>query len=64
MEEVVIVDMKRSAFTRGGRGLLVATRLDELAVNIIEDLIKNNPKIGLENIEEVGLGQVGQAGEL
>ena len=64
MEEVVIVDMKRSAFTRGGRGLLVATRLDELAVDIIKDLIKSNPNIGLVNIEEVGLGQVGQAGEL
>ena len=63
MEEVFIVDMKRCAFTRGGRGLLVASRLDELAVTIIEDLMRSNPKIGLENIDEVGLGQVGQAGE-
>lgn len=64
MREVVIVDMKRSAFTRGGKGLLVATRLDNLAVNIIEDLLKNHPNVDLSDIEEVGLGQVGQAGEL
>ena len=64
LEEIVIVDMKRSAFTRGGRGALVATRLDEVAVQIIHALLADNPKITLDMIEEVGLGQVGQAGEL
>ena len=64
LEEVVIVDMKRSAFTRGGRGALVATRLDETAVTVIQALMADNPKVTLDMIEEVGLGQVGQAGEL
>lgn len=63
IEEVVIVDMKRCAFTRGGRGALVATRMDQLAVEVIQALFKENPNIA-EQIEEVGLGQVGQAGEL
>ena len=64
IEEVVIVDMKRSAFTRGGRGALVATRMDQLAVEVIHALLKENPEITSDQIEEVGLGQVGQAGEL
>jgi acetyl-CoA acetyltransferase family protein len=64
MEEVVIVDMKRCAFTRGGKGQLVATRLDNLSVEIIDALMKSTPQITLDMIDEVGLGQVGQAGEL
>ena len=64
LEEVVIIDMKRSAFTRGGRGQLVATRLDNLTVDVIKALMKDNPKVTLDHIDEVGLGQVGQAGEL
>ena len=64
MEEVVIVDMKRSPFTMAGKGNLVATRLDKVAVEVIHALLTANPKVDLGMIEEVGLGQVGQAGEL
>jgi len=64
LEEVVLIDMKRSGFTRGGRGALAATRLDDVAVTVIQALLKANPRVSLDMIEEVGLGQVGQAGEL
>lgn len=64
MEEVVIIGMKRSPFTMAGKGNLVATRLDQLAVEVIHALLAANPKVDLAMLEEVGLGQVGQAGEL
>ncbi|MAV28303.1 MAG: hypothetical protein CMF43_00650 [Legionellales bacterium] len=64
MEDVVIVDMRRSGFTRGGKGQLVATRLDDLSVKILHTLLKQHPQLKIEMIDEIGLGQVGQAAEL
>lgn len=64
MEDVVIVDMKRSAFTRGGKGQLVATRLDDLAVQVLHSLLEQHPQVNIAMVDEIGLGQVGQAQEL
>jgi|DewCreStandDraft_1066081.scaffolds.fasta_scaffold00312_26 acetyl-CoA acyltransferase len=58
LRNVVIVDGARSAFGRGGRGKLVATRLDEVGAKVLRALLDRNPKVQDRMIEEVGLGNV------
>ncbi len=64
LQNVVIVDGVRSAFARGGRGKLVATRLDEAGAQILRALLERNPKVKPTMIEDIGLGNVAGAGEL
>ncbi|MGD9890837.1 MAG: acetyl-CoA C-acyltransferase [Dehalococcoidia bacterium] len=64
LRNVVIVDGCRSAFGRGGRGSLVGTRLDDTGAKIIRALLDRNPKVTDAMIEDIGLGNVGGAGEL
>jgi acetyl-CoA acetyltransferase family protein len=64
LRNVVIVDGARSAYGRGGRGKLVATRLDEAGATIVRALLDRNPKITDDMIEDIGMGNVGGAGEL
>ena len=63
LENVVIVDGARSAFARGGKGKLVATRLDEAGAQIIRALLDRNPRVKDTMIEDVGLGNVTGRGE-
>jgi acetyl-CoA acetyltransferase family protein len=63
LENVVVVDGARTAFARGGRGKLVATRLDEVGATVIRTLLDRNPKVKDRMIEDVGLGNVGGRGE-
>lgn len=64
LRNVVIVDAARSAFGRGGRGSLVATRLDEAGASVLRALLDRNPKVKDWMIEDIGLGNVAGAGEL
>jgi acetyl-CoA acetyltransferase family protein len=64
MQNVVLVDGARSAFGRGGRGQLVATRLDEAAATVVRALMERNPKVSPWMVEDIGLGNVMGAGEL
>ena len=59
----VLVDGVRSAFARGARGKLVATRLDEAGAEILRELLRRNPKVTPWMIEDVGLGNVSGQGE-
>ena len=61
---VVVVDGCRSAFGRGGRGALVATRLDEAGATVLRALMDRNPKVQDWMVEDIGLGNVAGAGEL
>ncbi len=63
LRNAVLVDGLRSPFARGGKGKLVATRLDELGAQLIRALLARNPKVGDRMIEDVGLGNVGGRGE-
>jgi acetyl-CoA acyltransferase len=63
LQNVVLVDGARSAFARGARGKLVATRLDEAGAQVIRTLLDRNPKVQDHMIEDVGLGNVGGRGE-
>jgi len=64
LNNVVLVDGVRSGFGRGGRGSLVATRLDEVGATVMRALMERNPKVSPWMIEDVGLGNVMGAGEL
>jgi acetyl-CoA acetyltransferase family protein len=64
LRNVVIVDGVRSAFARGGRGKLVATRLDEAGATVLRTLMERNPKVSPWMIEDIGLGNVAGAPEL
>jgi acetyl-CoA acetyltransferase family protein len=63
LRNVVLVDGARSAFARGARGKLVATRLDEAGARVIRALLDRNPKVSDWMIEDVGLGNVSGRGE-
>lgn len=63
LRNVVLVDGARSAFGRGGKGKLVATRLDEAGAKVIRALLDRNPKVQDRMIEDVGLGNVSGRGE-
>jgi len=58
LNSVVLVDGARSAFARGGRGKLVATRLDETAAKVLRALMERNPKVKPRMIDDIGLGNV------
>jgi acetyl-CoA acetyltransferase family protein len=62
-QNVVLVDGVRSAFSRGGRGKLVATRLDEAGAKVVRALLDRNPKVKDTMIEDAGLGNVSGQGE-
>ena len=40
LRNVVLVDGARTAFARGAKGKLVATRLDEAGAQVIRELLK------------------------
>lgn len=62
MKEVVIVDAVRTPIGRY-RGVLKDVRPDDLAAIVIQAIIKRNPNLPPEAIEEVVLGNANQAGE-
>lgn len=63
LRNAVLVDGARTAFARGGRGKLVATRLDDAGADILRTLLERHPKVTDAMIEDVGLGNVGGRGE-
>lgn len=58
LKNVVIVDGVRSAFARGARGKLVATRLDDAGAQVLRALMDRNPKVSDAMVEDIGLGNV------
>jgi acetyl-CoA acetyltransferase family protein len=63
LQNAVLVDGLRTAFARGGRGKLVATRLDEAGAKLLRALLARNPKVKDSMIEDIGLGNVSGRGE-
>jgi acetyl-CoA acetyltransferase family protein len=63
LRNVVLVDGARSAFAKGGRGKLVATRLDEAGATVLRALLDRHPQVDERTIEDVGLGNVMGQGE-
>ncbi len=63
LRNVVLVDAARSAFARGARGMLVATRLDDAGAQVLRALLDRNPRVPESLIADVGVGNVGGRGE-
>ena len=61
-DEVVIVDAVRTPIGRYG-GVLKDMRPDDLGAHVIAQLLKRNPSIPVEQIEDVLMGCANQAGE-
>ena len=59
---VYVVDIARTAVGKFG-GTLASVRPDDLAATVIKSLLERNPKIPVEQIDEVILGAANQAGE-
>jgi acetyl-CoA acetyltransferase family protein len=64
LQNVVIVDGVRSAFGRGAKGSLVATRMDEVAGQVVRALLERNPQVDVNEIEDLVTGNVLGGGEL
>ncbi len=62
MKDVVVVDYIRTAFGRYG-GALKDVRPDDLAATVISELLKRNPSLPPDQIEDVMFGCANQAGE-
>jgi acetyl-CoA acyltransferase len=63
MKDVVIVDAVRSAVGRAHKGTLSQRRPDELAGEVIRGLLKRNPNVSPEMVEDVVLGCAMPEGE-
>ncbi len=58
IRKVVLVDGVRSAFARGGRGKLTATRLDEVGAQVLRVLLDRNTAVSDGMVEDIGIGNV------
>src|SRR5438067_6966816 len=62
--EVVFVDGVRTAFGRAGRqGIFWKTRADDMAVKVVRELMRRNPKIAPERIGAVIYAATAQVGD-
>lgn len=64
LKNVVIVDGARSAFGRGARGSLVATRMDEVAAQVLRAVLDRNPNVDPYGIDDLIVGNTQGMGEL
>ncbi|MGB3675069.1 MAG: thiolase family protein [Candidatus Nanopelagicales bacterium] len=61
---VVMVDGARTPFGRAGaKGVFAETRADDLVVKVIRELIRRNPNLPKERIEEVAIAATTQIGD-
>ncbi len=62
IREVVFVDGVRTPFGKAG-GMYEQTRADDLAVKVIRDLLRRNPNLPPDRIDEVALAATTQIGD-
>ena len=63
MREAVLVDCVRTAVGKAGRGVLRATRPDDLAAAAVRGLLERHPEVGKDQIEDLILGCAMPEGE-
>jgi acetyl-CoA acyltransferase len=62
--EVVFVDGVRTAFGRAGpKGVFWKTRADDMAVKVVRELLRRNPKVAPERIGDVIFAATAQVGD-
>jgi acetyl-CoA acetyltransferase family protein len=64
MREVVFVDGARTAFGRAGaKGAFWRTRADDMAVKVVRELLRRNPSLDPERIDDVAWAATAQVGD-
>ncbi|MBB6171288.1 acetyl-CoA acyltransferase [Nocardiopsis mwathae] len=61
--DVVFVDGVRTPFGKAGKGLYAETRADDLVVRVIRELLRRNPGLPPERIDEVAIAATTQIGD-
>ncbi|WP_159943820.1 MULTISPECIES: acetyl-CoA C-acyltransferase [unclassified Nocardiopsis] len=61
--DVVFVDGVRTPFGKSGKGLYAETRADDLVVRVIRELMRRNPGLPAERIDEVAIAATTQIGD-
>src|SRR5437016_9348204 len=62
--EVVFVDGVRTAFGRAGpQGIFWRTRADDMAVKVVRELLRRNPQLPPERIDDVAFAATAQVGD-
>lgn len=61
--DVVFVDGVRTPFGKAGKGLYSETRADDLVVRVIRELIRRNPGLPPERVDEVAIAATTQIGD-
>src|SRR5438094_866238 len=64
LREVVYVDGVRTAFGRAGpKGVFWRTRADDLGVKVVRELLRRNPRLDPERIDDVIMAATAQVGD-
>ena len=64
LREVVYVDGVRTAFGRAGpKGVFWRTRADDLGVKVVRELLRRNPEVEHERIDDVVMAATAQVGD-
>jgi acetyl-CoA acyltransferase len=64
LREVYFVDGVRTAFGRAGpRGVFWQTRADDMAVKLVRELLRRNPSLAPEQIDDVAFAATAQVGD-
>ncbi|WDZ89022.1 acetyl-CoA C-acyltransferase [Nocardiopsis sp. HUAS JQ3] len=61
--DVVFVDGVRTPFGKSGKGLYAETRADDLVVRVIRELMRRNPGLPPERVDEVAVAATTQIGD-
>ncbi|AFR06880.1 acetyl-CoA C-acyltransferase [Nocardiopsis alba] len=61
--DVVFVDGVRTPFGKSGKGLYAETRADDLIVRVIRELMRRNPGLPPERVDEVAIAATTQIGD-
>ncbi|TDQ49610.1 thiolase family protein [Actinorugispora endophytica] len=61
--DVVFVDGVRTPFGKAGKGLYAETRADDLVVRVIRELLRRNPALPPERVDEVAIAATTQIGD-
>src|SRR3954469_25803651 len=62
VREVVFVDGVRTPFGKAG-GMYAETRADDLVIRCIRELIKRNPQLPTDRVDEVAIAATTQTGD-
>jgi acetyl-CoA acyltransferase len=64
LQEVFFVDGVRTAFGRAGeKGIFWRTRADDMAVKVVRELLRRNPTLAPERIDDVVMAATAQVGD-